>query len=226
MKTIKIIITSILWIMITILTPYLLKCVFANQETRNALIDYMGSIYSGIMTIVGVAATIIYEKNERNKDIELQYRPQLKIEECDTLEVTTNGQIDIVTKSKKFSEINTEVIHKCLIIKNIGRGEMLDVELSDVKVELINENIDFSGYLSTGRNYDELGMEDHITYNIVVPRRKTLVVGSSELYCVSLKISFYGCLHKTKYQYLLSFCIDKKYGTIHDKLYNYKITKI
>lgn len=224
MKILKITATFITWILITIITPYLIKCLFINPDTRNTLIDYMGSIYSGLMTIVGVAATIIYEKNERNKDIELEYRPQLKLEECDYKDLTTNGQIDIVTESEKF--FGGDSLHKCLVIKNIGRGEMLDVKLSDVKVELIKEKLDFTGYLSTGRNYDEIGKEDSISYNIVVPRRGTNTAGSSKLYNVSIKISFYGCLHKTKYNYLISFCIDKKYGVQHDKLYNYKIIKL
>jgi len=226
MKKIRIIVTLIIWLMVTILTPYLIKYFFVNQETRNVLIDYMGSIYSGLMTIVGVIATIMYEKNERIKDIELQYRPQLKIEECDAANITTNGQLNIITDSNMFLKSTTEGVHKCLVIKNIGRGEMLDVELSDVEIESINDKIKFKGYICTGRNYDELGIEDYVTYSIVVPRRKTITYGNSELYNVSIKISFYGCLHKTKYQYLLSFCIDKKYGSISDKLYNYKVIKL
>ena len=226
MKKIKIVITLVVWMVITVLTPYLIKYLFENQETRNALIDYMGSIYSGLMTIVGVAATIIYEKNERSRDIELQYRPQLKIEECTAANITTNGQINITTDSNSFLKSTIEGVHKCLVIKNIGRGEMLDVELSDIEIESINGKTEFKGYICTGRNYDELGMEDQITYNIVVPRRKTITYGDSELYQVSIKSSFYGCLHKTKYQYILSFCIDKKYGSTSDKLYNYKVTRM
>ena len=52
-----------------------------------------------------------------------------------------------------------------------------------------------------------------------------------ELFDVSFKISFYGCLHKTKYEYLISFCIESKNiyqnnKSYEDKLYNYKVTKL
>ena len=32
-------------------------------------------------------------------------------------------------------------------------------------------------------------------------------------------MSFYGCLHKTKYEYLISFCIESKNIYQKDKLY-------
>lgn len=52
-----------------------------------------------------------------------------------------------------------------------------------------------------------------------------------ELFEVSFKMSFYGCLHKTKYEYLISFCIESKNiyqnnKSYEDKSYNYKVTKL
>lgn len=51
----KIIPTTILIsIILFILTLYLLKELFNNHDTRNTLINYMGALYSGLITIVGV----------------------------------------------------------------------------------------------------------------------------------------------------------------------------
>lgn len=217
-----------------IITPYLIKCIFQNSETRNTLINYVGAIYSGLMTIIGVGATIIYEKNERNKDIELQYRPLIKIDEREAQGLPTNGEIDISTDFEKYEMIDKS-LSKNLIIKNIGRGEMLDINLYDIKVRDIlaspNSEQKYDVFFCFGDKYDELGINDQLSFFIMLPTRKEKIGNYSELFDVSFKISFYGCLHKTKYEYLISFCIESKNiyqnnKSYEDKLYNYKVTKL
>lgn len=217
-----------------IITPYLIKCIFQNPETRNTLINYVGAIYSGLMTIIGVGATIIYEKNERNKDIELQYRPLIKIDEREAQGLPTNGEIDISTDFEKYEMIDKS-LSKNLIIKNIGRGEMLDINLYDIKVRDIlaspNSEQKYDVFFCFGDKYDELGINDQLSFFIMLPTRKEKIGNYSELFEISFKISFYGCLHKTKYEYLISFCIDSKNiyqndKSYEDKLYNYKVTKL
>ena len=217
-----------------IITPYLIKCIFQNSETRNTLINYVGAIYSGLMTIIGVGATIIYEKNERNKDIELQYRPLIKIDEREAQGLPTNGEIDITTDFEKYKMID-KTLSKNLIIKNIGRGEMLDINLYDIKVRDIlastNSEQKYDVFFCFGDKYDELGINDQLSFFIMLPTRKEKIGNYSELFEISFKISFYGCLHKTKYEYLISFCIESKNiyqndKSYEDKLYNYKVTKL
>ncbi len=216
----KIILITIILISITlfILTPYLLKELFNNPDTRNTLINYMGALYGGLMTIIGVVATIIYEKEERKKDIELQYKPLIKLEEHKTKDLITTGELDIYENPNEFLK-EQDILKTCLIIKNIGRGEMLDIKLFEVKAEYIyDEERPLKGLFSTGFKYDELAPNDFISYSIVLPK-------SDELYKISFKISFYGCMNKVKNTYLISFCIDKSVIK-NDKLYNYRVTKI
>ena len=174
------------------------------------------------MTIIGVGATIIYEKNERNKDIELQYRPLIKIDEREAQGLPTNGEIDITTDFEKYKMLD-KTLSKNLIIKNIGRGEMLDINLYDIKVRDIlastNSEQKYDVFFCFGDKYDELGINDQLSFFIMLPTRKEKNGNCGELFEVSFKMSFYGCLHKTKYEYLISFCIESKNIYQKDKLY-------
>lgn len=222
-KRIILITTILISITLFILTPYLLKELFNNPDTRNTLINYMGALYGGLMTIVGVVATIVYEKEERKKDIELQYKPLIKLEEHDSYNFTTDGQLDIITDSNKY--LREDILDVCLLIKNIGRGEMLNIELYDVSIESINDRINLKGSFSTGFKYYELSPNNYLSYVITVPSKATANFNSSDLYSISFKMSFCGCMNKVKNTYLISFCIDKCYGS-NDRLYNYRVTKI
>lgn len=203
--------------------------IFQSEWDAGDALSFYGALLSGIITMIGVILTINHENKIRCDDIERQYRPIIKLREIDgdDQKVVSDGEIDISINSKNYR--NTTVISKLLSIENIGRGEMLDVELYDLNVENIkvkHNKQQANCIFSCITHFDEIAMGDKISFCIVVPHPTSYTVGEEIIYNLKFKMRYYGCLKKTKYNYELSACISYSLGISKSELYNFKIKKI
>ena len=186
------------------------------------VLSFYGSILGGIITLVGVIITIDYERRIKNKEFELQYKPILKLEgiKLGTHE-NTNCEIDIYT-DKCFSRL--EFPKTCLSLKNVGRGEMLNVSFSNIAIEVISSNRKkpFHINFSSLPECKQIPSGENVTFVLGFEKPMTFRVGSSELFNISFDVEYFGCLKTTKYKSRVSFCVEYT-PTKYSRYYNFRI---
>lgn len=133
-----------------------------NTKDEN-WISFWGSIFGGLLTLIGVAWTINDQNKKRKEDQELRdkerreelairYKPLIKFS-CD----------------KKLISSNEDIHTLSFNIVNIGRGEANNIEIVfNEDVEIINYNTDYKNryYISTFPNNESHPIE--IKYNKVL----------------------------------------------------------
>ena len=97
-------------------------------------LGYVGSIFGGGITLLGVCLTIHYEKITRKKDIATQYKPILIIDD-NVLYILSNQDSKTIIEESDMVDIleyakNQIRIESNIKIKNVGRGEAKNVSIS------------------------------------------------------------------------------------------------
>lgn len=105
------------------------------QEEAGNVLGFYGTVLGGIMTLGGVAWTICDQNNKRTANYALEFRPFLSIKSLHDRNFCLRGNMTL-----------------CFQIKNIGRGEFIDLKLNcEVKInnitilksEIINNSYEF-----------------------------------------------------------------------------------
>ncbi len=196
--------------------------IFRCKWDAGDALSFYGAVLGGFLTLVGVIATIKYERRIKDEEFELQYKPILKLEEMKLgNHESSNYEIDIYT-NQCFSRL--EFHRTCLCLKNIGRGEMLNVVFSNISMEVISSmrkepfHINFVSLPECS----QIPSGDNITFTLGFEKPTTYIIGEGELFNISFDIEYFGCLKTTKYKSNVSFCIE--YIPARDnRLYNFKI---
>lgn len=186
------------------------------------VLSFYGSILGGIITLGGVIITIDYERRIKNKEFELQYKPILKLEGKKLApHEASNCEIDIYT-DKCFNRL--EFSRTCLNLKNVGRGEMLNVTFSNISIEVISSNRKkpFNISFSSLPECKQIPSGENVTFILGFEKPMTSRPGSGELFNISFDVEYFGCLKTTRYKSRVSFCVEYT-PTKGNRLYNFKI---
>ena len=197
----------IILILVIIIIPFFIKSIFINTF-GDVLITYLGSIFGGLITLLGVYLTIRYESNNRKKDLELQYLPIINATVTDNIILSKKSKIlRFLSGSKDFNDLDFYDYKKIIKIINVGRGEITKVDISVYNYELVQE-LDSSsyhlGFLDDSNFINIVPVNDYFSILIDLPKIKTK---SSKLHLsVDLDLSITSLFNNT-YHYRLSFII-------------------
>lgn len=197
----------IILILVIIIIPFFIKSIFISTF-GDTLITYLGSIFGGIITLLGVYYTIKYESDKRKKDLELQYLPI--INSCVTDNIILNKKSKIlrfISGSKDFNDLDFYDYKKAIKITNVGRGEILNVDVSVSNYELVqslNSSSYYLGFLDDTSFINLIPINDSFYIFLDLPKLKsknTILHLSVELdLCIT-------SLFNKVYHYRLSFII-------------------
>ena len=160
---ILLVILLIILVPIILLTPSSIGVV--TKDTAYILITYAGSIFGGILTLIGVSITIDYQNKNSIENLAIQFKPIIKIDRY-------KNTIDSI------SDMHTLF----LIIKNIGRGEANKLKIvfsEDCEIENYNGNYRNQYNVDTFPLQEEL--EIKIKYyknikNISIANKKEIII--------------------------------------------------
>lgn len=123
LSVVKFLLILIFIVFIITITTYSLVMIFGYDSADSSQwISFLGSIIGGSLTLVGVAWTIRYEKEERENKLKLDYRPVIYSDENEEIYAF------IEDDSYKLKNQKSEKIIKFLFtIENKGRGEACSI---------------------------------------------------------------------------------------------------
>ena len=117
---------------------------FVTSENESSWIGFFGAIIGGVITLMGVAWTIIDQNKKRAEDLKDMSRPIIVSTKCDYEKV----------KNIKNDTSETKVIECILPIKNAGKGILynptlynIECKIDDVIIESVNPSIPILSHL-------------------------------------------------------------------------------
>lgn len=196
----------IISIVVVLSIPLILSYSIKDFTVWGILVTYAGTIVGGLLTLLGVIYSIKHSQREKTKELELLYRPLLKVEEGESSH--PEKELMITCNNENYDDSNLIYGKKCLIIKNIGRGEMQEVRIRNIKVDSVAGVIPYAeGNLLNSEEIDLIGVEDSIAITIGTPKNK-VKDDISTIYNVTFIVEYYGILNKSLFQNRVQFCIS------------------
>lgn len=117
---------------------------FVTSENESSWIGFFGAIIGGVITLMGVAWTIIDQNKKRAEDLKDMSRPIIVSTKCDYEKV----------KNIKNDTSGAKVIECILPIKNAGNGILynptlynIECKIDDVTIESVNPSIPILSHL-------------------------------------------------------------------------------
>ena len=197
----------IILILVIIVIPFFIKSIFISTF-GDTLITYLGSIFGGIITLLGVYLTIKHESNNRKKDLELQYLPIINASVTENILLNKKSKIlRFISGSNDFNDLDFYDYKKVLKITNVGRGEITKVNISVFNYELVQELNSSSyhlGFLDDSNLINLIPINDYFLILLDLPKAKNKT-GKLHL-SVDLDLSITSLFNNT-YNYRLSFII-------------------
>ena len=192
-------------IVFVLLIPFILSYSVKDITIWGILVLYSGIILGGLFILIGVVLSIKQKEKEKTRDLELVYRPVLKIE---TSKEEPDRNILITCNNESYDD-NTQILGKTTLqIKNIGRGEMQEIRIRNIKVDSIQDIIPYAeGNLDNKEEINVLGINESLNIGIKTPKNKISDTVST-LYNVSMIVEYYGILNKTNFQNRVSFTVS------------------
>lgn len=105
---------------------------FINETNKDSWINFFGTVIGGVLTLLGVWWTINDQERKRYEDLAMQYKPILK-----AIPPVNDDEKRIIINS----DDTTLLFNMILYIENIGRGEALDIEISNSECNDLEENL-------------------------------------------------------------------------------------
>lgn len=146
--------TAILTGVIVIIFLVLGSVFFRNcLNWGDGLISYAGAIVGGGLTLIGVVMTLLVQEQNRKEDLSIQYKPIIMLTDEST-SLSQLSSIKLFEHKSCFSDLffirETEDINLFQIqIKNIGRGNVNDLYISDLQItadRIIKDSITIMNY--------------------------------------------------------------------------------
>lgn len=119
----------------------------------DGLISYAGAIIGGGLTLIGVVMTLLVQEQNRKEDLSIQYKPIIMI----TDENSTSSQLNSIklfNHKQNYADLffvsekeDTNLFQ--IQIKNIGRGNVNDLYISDLQItadRIIKDSIIIMNY--------------------------------------------------------------------------------
>ena len=147
-------------IVFVLLIPFILSYSVKDITIWGILVLYSGIILGGLFILIGVVLSIKQIEKEKTRDLELVYRPVLKIE---TSKEEPDRNILITCNNESYDD-NTQILGKTTLqIKNIGRGEMQEIRIRNIKVDSIQDIIPYAeGNLDDKEEINVLGINESL----------------------------------------------------------------
>lgn len=190
-------------IVFVLLIPLILSYSMRNITIWGILVIYSGAIIGGLITLFGVTYSLKQSEKAKSKELELLYRPIVKGEKGKTEE--KDKEIIITCNNESYDDKKQIHGKSSLILKNVGRGEMRQVRIRNIKVDSVAGVIPYAeGNLSEKEEIDIIGVEDTLTISISTPKNKVNDEVST-IYNVSFILEYKGILNQISFQNKVSF---------------------
>lgn len=208
----KYIIKIMIMLFLLIITPVIILKIGIADEYKNIILTYVGAIYGGLLTLVGVIVTIQNENNQKRKELQLLYKPILGLEILNNFD-NKNGEVrELIVNYHNNSYKDSDFTYgdKCLKISNIGRGEAKNLNIKSEKIEVINSNsniIEPSFYILSSFSIKMLPVDNQFYIIIGIPK---VIEGNSnikDMLKINAIITMEDLFENNEYKYKLEFCL-------------------
>ena len=219
-KMLLILVGIIVCFPIIILTPS--PWGFIPREIGLTIVEYGGAILGGFLTLYGVWWTLDDSNKAKKKELELQYCPILLTETKPRQEKDRHlcTKMRIEFQHDGFNDQKLSWADQIISLKNVGRGEIQQITISNIQYNLIGTNNDT---LTQELQKNGLSVEcDNILSFVPIGGSIDLIVGLSpiklkyweslykyfySMLTVSLDLSVQGVFTSNDHKYRLSFGI-------------------
>lgn len=201
----------------------LINCEIISQDYDQSVLNFYATVIGGLLTLVGVWATIKYEREINKEEDLIKYKPILEVSgikepyTCALREVklgmpfySANDDQNREEKQKKFnSELEDNTTYR-ILIQNKGRGETFGTVLN--KFEFKESNWDKNNtllYSATSENQyiGEILKDGYLGIDVKLPNYMFMPEMQKGLLWYELRtniiISYSDMFNKNKYQYQL-----------------------
>ncbi len=210
-----------------------------NESWAGFLGSYLGAIMGGVFSLIGIAITILFAREQNSRDRELQIRPYFDFMFTQTEEIVSHkkevGYLAFECDPDLENEIDKKpILNGILVLKNIGVGTAINCS-AKFSYENINRRIQPILFQPQGRivgvqafeSGEEGGMPFHICMNLApipkevfedAPFGKIIPKDIIKNYPIfTIKMEFeYSDLLENRYQQILSFKINTYAGAKQD----------
>lgn len=109
------------------------------QDDLATVLGYVGAVFGGLLTLAGVRWTIGYEKDVRQEDVRLQYRPLLAPKVVESRSRADMLAVELVTlfNHPTFNDAHLCYEGPCISLRNVGRGEIMSLRLEMKSCECV-----------------------------------------------------------------------------------------
>lgn len=202
---------------IIILTPSPLG--FIPREIGLTIVEYGGAILGGFLTLYGVWWTIDDSNKGKKKELELQYCPILLTETKPRQAMDRHlcTKLRIEFQHDGFNDQKLSCADQIISLKNVGRGEIQQITVSNIQYTLNGTNND---KLTQELKQNGLSIEcDNILSFVPIGGSIDLLVGLS-----SIKHEFWESLYQYFYS-MMNVSIDLSVsGVFTSNNHNYRLS--
>ena len=225
----KIIVIIVLTIVAVVLVPFLINNMFKvdlgieylqSEWEAGDMLGFYGAILSGMLTFLGVLLTLRHEKEERDKDDSIKYKPILELSEIDNTincgyrEVGLVYAVSFLNENPRKEELAKKFLeNQCgqkpkykLYFKNVGRGETFNARIDKYEISNLNWNdiSNLSSKYPSSQYIGEIIQNGYFGVYVKLPDYLILPKESSDFeLSTKLYISYADMFDRMKYQYIV-----------------------
>lgn len=247
---IKTIVIDIMMIVLYIVIPMFIYAFFRHlvvkgyvtQDYGTTLINFLGSIIGGTITLIGVVITINYQEKLTQKENSIKYKPILEFAgfnynyPCKVREIGFSlqypGSINKVNEDsdaeKFYNQLKNEDTVFNIAIKNNGRGETYSTVLDSYRIKDVNWDSEPNIYanISPKQYIGEITSNEMFGINIILPShlfiKEKLENSSRYLIRTEIIINYSDMFNRQKYQYTLNINFEVIVKDYEETMYPYK----
>lgn len=125
---------------------------YVNKDNKDAWISFYGAIIGGMITLLGVAWTIVDQNKKREQDLKEATKPILVANGC---------------TYEKIKDCGTDRVYECILeYKNVGKGILYNPRVFNIEYTIDKKKIGKLNTSFTIKNYLDIG--DTIDNDIMI----------------------------------------------------------
>lgn len=190
---------------------------YHNSNYTSMIISYVGSIFGGSITLIGVYLTIKTTSNQRRQDLALQYMPILKERIVPYVErFQLCSEVTYLFNTSSFNDSDIVFCKQQIELENVGRGEIVDCNIKVVDVNLMTasgENllsIAPSAYILGDGFFQFVPINGKIVLYVAYPKFINLEHKKKSFISIetTVEIEIKGIISDNTYRYRLHYFLD------------------
>lgn len=160
---------------------------YINSENKTEWISFYGSIIGGMITLIGVAWTIVDQNKQREKDIKDSVRPILVASACKNEKILTDGRGKVFECELEYKNIGKGILYnpKVINVQHFVDGE----EFGNLHLTLSLKNYldvghttsDYISILFTNETLAKIYKSLHSKRN-TIPMQVNMYIGGKDIY--------------------------------------------